>query len=280
MARRSRKQQQDDTPHARVKRHLVQRLYVRFHMFLILGTAGMSGMLVSWLLLKLGVSQMLIRFPIAILCAYGMFLLCVALWLRYVARVKREPAQSSSLDGGDVLDAADLVDAVGDLPGSVGSGGRVAGSGGNFGGGGASGAWSEPMPQQGFIAQPGGTSTGGKGFDFDFSFDLDGEGLVVLVLAIAVIVAIACASGYLIWFAPDILAEAVVGAALAGSLARSARREDAGGWVMGVVKKTWWPFAIVLVLSVVFAGYAQSAYPGVKTAKEALSRATEPAAPK
>jgi hypothetical protein len=222
---------------------------------------------------------MMIRYPIAILCAYGMFLVCVGLWLRYVARVRREPSSSSQLDGCDaldVVDGVDVMDALANLPGSVGrGGGQVASGGGNFGGGGASGAWSQPTSQQGFIASSRGGSSSSAGFDFDF--DIDGEGLVVLVLAIAVIVAVACASGYIIWFAPDILAEAVVGAALAGGLAKSAGREDAGGWVMGVVKKTWWPFAIVLVLCIAFAGFAQSAYPGVKTAKEALSRAMAPA---
>lgn len=263
----------EDSPHERVKRHLLQRMYVRFHMFLILATAGLSAMLASWLLLKLGMELMWIRFTLAILCAYGVFLLCVGLWLRYVARVRRQPASSSRLDGGDASDALDLIEVAAEIPmPSSGTGGAVSGGGGQFGGGGAGGSWVQPVPRQGFVTQQGGgTSSSGKSFDFDF--DLDGDGLVLLVLAIAVIAAVIFSSGYLLWFAPEILAEAVVGAALAGGLARSAGREDAAGWVMGVFRKTWWPFAVVLVLSAGFAAYAQSAYPGVRTAKEALQRA-------
>jgi len=36
---------------------------------------------------------------------------------------------------------------------------------------------------------------------------------------------------------------------LAGGLARKAKEQSTAGWVAGVVKKTWWPFAIVLVLA-------------------------------
>ncbi|MBL8518373.1 MAG: hypothetical protein JNM76_15540 [Betaproteobacteria bacterium] len=261
--------------HARVKRHLVQRLYVRFHMTLILGTSVFAAMLASWAMLQLGVDSMWVRYAIAVLGAYAAFLLGVGLWLRYVARVRRDradPALSAQLDGGDPVDALDLINSVGDLGSGVARGGGRISSGGDFGGGGASGSWTEPGVQQGFVSgAESSAASAGKGFDFNF--DLDGDGLVVLVLAIAVIAAVVFASGYIVWFAPDILAEAVVGAALAGSLAKTARREDGSGWVMGVVKKTWWLFAIVLVLSVGFAFHAQSVYPGVKTAKEVVARA-------
>lgn len=267
-----------ESAHARVKRHLVQRLYVRFHMSLILGTSGLAAMLASWIMLRIGVDSMWIRYPIAVLVAYAAFLLGVGLWLRYVARVRRgrvDQSSSNQLDGPDPGDSLDLLNVVGDLGGDATQGGGRISGGGNFGGGGASGSWTEPGVQQGFVSSTD-SSAGSAGKGFDFDFDLDGEGLVVLVLAIAVIAAVVFASGYIVWFAPDILAEAVVGAALAGSLAKTARREDDEGWVMGVVKKTWWPFAIVLVLSVGFALYAQSAYPDAKTAREAVARALAP----
>jgi hypothetical protein len=107
-----------------------------------------------------------------------------------------------------------------------------------------------------------------------FSLDIDGEGLILVVLAIALVAAIVVASGYLVWAAPDILSEAAFGAVLAGGLARRAKNEDAMGWVTGVVKKTWWPFAIVLGLTVVFAGYAGTHYPQAKTFKQAFEAAT------
>jgi hypothetical protein len=110
-----------------------------------------------------------------------------------------------------------------------------------------------------------GGSSGGSG--------IDGDGLILLLLAIALLLAIFLASGYLIWAAPDILAEGVFGAALAGGLARRAKREDATGWIAGVVKKTWWPFALVLVMAVTFAWYAGKHFPQAHTFRQAVAQA-------
>ena len=96
--------------------------------------------------------------------------------------------------------------------------------------------------------------------------------LILLALALAAVVLVV--SGYIVWFAPDILTEALFGAALAGSVAKAAKREDAEGWVMGVVKKTWWPFAIVMVVAMGVAVYAHSNYPAARTIGEALAAAT------
>ena len=50
-------------------------------MSLILLLTGLAGFLASFSLLQLDVSRMWIRYPIAILIAYGVFLLLLRLWL-------------------------------------------------------------------------------------------------------------------------------------------------------------------------------------------------------
>ena len=45
----------------KVKRYLVQRLYTRFHMSLILSSSGLAAMLTSWALLHQGVHAMWVR---------------------------------------------------------------------------------------------------------------------------------------------------------------------------------------------------------------------------
>ena len=82
-------------------------------------------------------------------------------------------------------------------------------------------------------------------------------------------------SGYIIWFAPDILSEAVFGATLAAGLARSAKKQGNEGWVAGVIKKTWWPFAIVLVLAEAVAIFAALNFPKASTLGQALTMALE-----
>lgn len=98
---------------------------------------------------------------------------------------------------------------------------------------------------------------------------LAASGLVAMLASLVLVVFVT--SGYLIWTGPDILAEAAFGALLAGGLARRTKRETAASWIAGVVKKTWWPFAVVLVAAVCLAAYAQKHYPAAHTMKQALA---------
>jgi hypothetical protein len=154
------------------------------------------------------------------------------------------------------------------------------GGGGSFDGGGASASFTDgrvPMmanlqaqasdaPTQ--VAASAGKSGGG----FDLG-GIDGDGIVLIVLAIALVAVVFVTSGYLIWSAPDVLTEATFGAALTGTLSRPTAAHASSGWVGGVVKKTWWPYALVLVAAVVFAGYAGAHYPEAHTFKQAIHMA-------
>jgi len=102
---------------------------------------------------------------------------------------------------------------------------------------------------------------------------VDGDGIVLLVLAIALVAVVFVTSGYLIWCAPDVLTEAAFGAALTGTLARRTKQETASGWIGGVIRKTWWPFALVMVAAVIFAGYAHKHYPEASTFRQAIAMA-------
>lgn len=259
----------------KVKRYLVQRFYTRFHMSLILSSSALTAMLANWLLLHGGVHAMWLRYPVAISVAYLAFLAGVWLWLQYVGLGRPSDAKSSLADNLDVPDIS-LGNSGGkvELP-------DVLPRGGQFGGGGGHGSWAEGDPAQAFAAMAranAGTAVSsdspstGIGNLGDF-VDLDGEGLVLLLLALLLIASVFLLSGYVIWFAPDILGEAAAGALLAGGLAKSAKRHDNDGWVEGAVKKTWWPFAIVLVLSLAFAIYAARHYPEAKTFHQAVAMA-------
>lgn len=263
----------------KVKRYLVQRFYTRFHMSLILSSSGLVAMLTSWALLHNGVHAMWMRYPIAVTMAYLTFLAGVWLWLKYVGLGQRSGVAESLVDNADVPNV--FLDGGGggsvDLPGALAKGG------GRFGGGGASGSWTEGNPAQVFAASArssastaasstgkGSSGIGGKLGDLT---DLDGDAIVLLLLALLLIASIFLLSGYVIWFAPDILGEAAFGAVLAGGLAKRAKRHDGEGWVAGVVKKTWWPFAIVLLLSLAFAIYAAVNYPAAGTFGQTISMA-------
>ncbi len=277
----------EDQLRARVKKYLIQRFYTRFHMSLILMSAGFAAMLGNWLLLHWGVGQMWLRYPVAITFSYLTFLAGVWLWLQYLSFRRGDgnggtsSNANSRVDGGDTLDIVNLGGGGGaggfDAPDVVGSGG------GSFDGGGASGDWVDANSMQSFVGNPspsvpapsGGVSDtfGNIGSKFGDFFDLDGEAIVLIVLALLLVCSVLLLSGYIVWFAPDILGEAVFGATLAGGLAGASRQQDKNGWVMGVVKKTWWPFAIVFAAAMAFAIYAAIHYPAAKTFGEALAAA-------
>ena len=286
----------------RIKKYLIQRFYTRFHMSLILMSAGLAAMLGNWLLLHWGVGKMWLRYPVAMTLSYLTFLAGVWLWIQYVEFRRGGSSDSdvsddsddgattgtgrkSNAKGGNTLDL-DIIPGGGGGGGGGGSVGMpniLRGGGGGLDGGGAGGAWDEAVPVQALAAKSSPSvpaSSGGFGDTFkgigdkfgDFG-DLDGDAVVVIILALVLIGSVLIVSGYIIWFAPDILSEAIFGATLAGSLARTAKRQDNEDWVMGVVKKTWWPFAIVFIASMAFAIYAAINYPAAKTLGEALAAA-------
>lgn len=287
------------SPQERVKRYLVQRFYTRFHMSLILMGAGLTAMISNWALLHAGLNKMWLRYPIAMTLSYLAFLAGVWLWIQYVDFRRASNASSGDAPDPNNLgsgkksrskgDAGDLLDIP--LNSGGGSGGSsvelpnvLRGGGGSFDGGGAAGNWDDVVPVQSLVGNSGGgvpapsvpAPSGGGSSMFsglgDIG-DLDGDALILIVLALLLIGSILIVSGYIVWFAPDILSEAVFGATLAGSLSGTARRQDNEGWVMGVVKKTWWPFAIVFVAAMSCAIYAQIHYPAARTLGEALHTA-------
>src|SRR5918997_2967356 len=94
----------------RAERLLLRRAWPRVQMTLILLATGCAGFLVSFALLHAGLTRMWLRYPVAILSAYAVFLLLLRLWLAAHSRRRR----------GDSFDATDLVDVdmPVDLPGA------------------------------------------------------------------------------------------------------------------------------------------------------------------
>lgn len=260
----------------RVKRYLVQRFYTRFHMSLILMSAGLATMLSNWVLLRAGLHAMWLRYPITITLAYLTFIAGVWLWLQYIERTRgdEDAKEQSFVDGGD-LGGVDIIPGGGGGGGSLELPNVLKGGGGSFDGGGAGGEWAEVNPVQALAANVSPSAppspnifaeaTKGIGDKLGGFGDLDGEAAIVIVLALVLFGSVVILSGYVIWFAPDILGEAMFGATLAGSLARTAKRHDEEGWVMGVVRKTWWPFALVLAAAEAFAIYVAIHFPGAST---------------
>lgn len=244
---------------ARVRQWLEERFLLRVHMTLILGGTFLAGLMMTRLLMVGGVNNLAVRYLVAVGAAYLAFLVLVRVWLAYVG-------SSRSVDiSGDAVDfVAETTGGPDEMP--------LPRGGGNFGGGGASGSWKNDLAGVA-PSRSGGGGRGGGGSSFDFG-DLDD--LIVVVL---VVVIVAFAAGFAIYFiytAPVILSEAAFEAALAGALARRARKATGPGWIGAITRATIWPFLGVLVLSGLLGYFAQRACPSATRLSHALTECPQP----
>lgn len=252
---------------------------LRVHMSLILLATVCAGFLATRIMFALHLDNVLIRYPLAVIIAYGIFFVSVKLWLTYIASTPApQKVQNRS---------PDLLDLMPDLPISGGNVGELFhGSGGEFSGAGASGSFENvaaAFTDSGTGAFPGGIDAGsGIG---DAVGDVAGEAVssalgdeggvaaVVVFALLAAIVAVVVGAGiYLVYEAPFILSEAAFEFVLAASLVRGTRRMDDSEWMGSVFKTTGIPFSVTLALALL-AGFLMHRYfPGVTRISELVAR--------
>ncbi len=257
-----------------LRARLQQANWPRLQMSAITALTGASGFLASWLLLQLGVHRMALRYGLAVLAAYGVFLLLLRVWIHFHRRALRRDLVGDVVE--NVADAGldTLID--GGFQGGTRSVGELARGlrpgGGSFGGSGASSAFEAPAtpPAPSALLSSGGRSTGrgtGKsGFDLsNLVPDLDLDEAIVLVVVVAIALSVLAASIWLVVGAPTLLAELLVDSALAGGLYRKLRQDDDTSWLETALKKTALAFALVLVVSSIGGGVIQHYAPHAKS---------------
>ncbi len=250
----------------RMQRFLMQRGMPRLQMSGIMILTGAAGLLASFAMLRLGLTEMGLRYPVAVLLAYGVFLGLLRLWLYYHTRPKPQPGTAHrSGSNWDVTDLADLSwSGSGSGGGNSGSGG-FSGGGGAFGGSGAGGTFMVPpgaAPESGrALGSFGGTSSGGKGGSFNFELDDDiGKSLAPLLI-LALIALVLFLTFYAVYIAPTLFAEMLVDGALVTGLYRQMKRTEPGAWLKVAVRRTWWSFLIVAVLFSIIGFVMQDLHP-------------------
>lgn len=244
----------------RLRQDLENHSWPRTQMSLLVSLTGGAGLLASFLLLHAGMNSMMLRYPLALLVAYGFFLLLLWLWLRTKAE-----------DWTDVPDPGiDLP-----LPSGGGSPAWTSGGGGHFGGGGASGNFDAPMPVQTLAPRGSGSlktdlsqdATDGWGSVGDVA-DADEWAIPLLVVALGI--GLALSSLYVIYSAPTLLAELLLDGALAATLYRRLRGIETRHWVSTALRRTVLPFAVTAaVLSAVGWGL-HSLAPGARSVGDAI----------
>jgi hypothetical protein len=246
---------------------------VRLHMFLIVSASVAMGTIVTAGMLAVGVDALWKRYLPALFVAYATFLGAVWLWLhmsRYGRHLRGTRSDVSGLDlvdsGGDALR---VLEGIGPAPVQSVGGEVLHGAGGAFDGGGASVSWASDAAGAVGDSSGAGDALGGAA---DVLGGAD-EG-IFLVIAIALVaialIALFGATGYIVYEAPNILAEVVFEVLLASPFIKGARAVGPGNWSGALLRRTWKPFAIVCVTALAFAFFAASVAPQARTAADVI----------
>ena len=245
-----------------LRRRLQRKSYPRLHASLILLLTGLAGFLVSFTLLRLGLTAMWLRYPVAILVAYGVFLLLLRVWLS-LSRPRDWYLE-------DVVE--ETIDVVSESTGADDPG---FGGGADFAGGGAGGSWGQSVSTVTTTRSTVSTftpakSSGSSGFSFDF--DLDDAWFLLIV--VVVLIAILGAAFYVVYIAPVLLAEILLDGVLLAALYKQVKTIEHKHWLRSALDRTALPAVIVAVVFTI-AGFAmQTAVPEARSIGEVWKHIT------
>ena len=251
----------------RLRSDLQTHGWPRSQMTLLVALTGGSGLLASFLLLRAGMDSMALRYPLALLMAYGVFLLLLWLWLRTKA-----DDWADLPDPGIHLSDLDLTPA-----GARHTPTWSSGQGGDFGGGGASASFEAPARAHPLMQSP---PVRAHGSATDTSGPLDGLGSVgdlgdadefaIPLLLIALAAGLALSSLYVVYSAPTLLAELLLDGALSATLYRRLRGIERRHWVSTALRRTALPFALTALLLATVGWGLHAAAPGARSLGEAV----------
>jgi len=234
----------------------------RLQMSLILLLTGCAGFLSSFLMLNSGVSQMWMRYPLAILAAYIAFLLLLRLWLAL-----QNSSSNFNLDLGLPIDG---ISVGSNASNSAGADFKF-GGGGDFGGAGAGGDWETDITSKASTGNAvpaafavSSSKSGGSGSSSglsNLSFDGDSKELGMVILAVVAVIGGLIATFYIIYIAPALLAEILVDGALLGGLHRRVKNIERKNWLKTAVYKTLLPAILCALFFGIAGGALQIAAP-------------------
>jgi hypothetical protein len=241
-----------------IRTRLMNRSAPRIQLSLILLCTGMTGFLTSYLLLRLGMSSMSLRYPLSIVAAYCVFLLSLRVWLH----LQRHSALELIPD----IDPFDVD--IGSDGGSFGGEQFGFGGGAEFAGGGAGGSVGDSVSTA--------SSSTGSGRSLLDGLDLDLDEGWWIVLAIVAILGGIIATLYVIYIAPVLLAEILVDGVLLAGLYKRMKRVEQRHWLRSALRRTVIP-ALVVMIFLTVAGYAlQRAVPGAHSVGDVWNHLMSP----
>jgi hypothetical protein len=277
------------TPRERVAAALRSRFALRFHTSILLLWMFSAGLLTTKALFAMGVQSMFLRYTIAIVVAYGAFLLGVRIWLAYVGAGRGGTGNARRVNNRGTDSSIDLPNFSNSGSSSGGGSSSVfGGGGGTSAGGGASASFdADVAPSSNLLAMDsaslsassnGGVGVGGDGGILsdvggkmgDVVGDISGgdDGCLIAFAIMIVVGLIALAIGgavFVVSMGPEILIDAAFNVVLAGGLIQAGKKVSEPDWFGSVIKATWIPLAIVLAAAWIFTAAAAVLTPKAHT---------------
>lgn len=249
-----------------MRRRLQKRHWLRLHAALTGGLSLGAMSLLSVGLLHAGVHSMALRYGIALVCGYLLYLLLVRLWAGCML--------SRDWNAGDV--PADAPGGGGRPAGVDGASAWESGQGGSYAGGGASGSWEAEASGVIDSGQALGEPPEAASSSVDIS-DVGGldEGAVVIVpvlLLFAALLVAVTGTGSLLWlvFGADLFLTVAVEVAFALLMARTLYVVERDGWLLAALRVSWKPLLGALVTAVALGAVADWAFPQADTLVQVL----------
>ncbi|HJU75358.1 MAG TPA: hypothetical protein VJ717_16565 [Gemmatimonadaceae bacterium] len=224
-------------------------------MAVIVILSGTTAFLSSVALLSLGVEALTLRYPIATIIGYGVFLLCLRIWVLW-----REPRTRSELAIDLPIDSVDLTP----RPDASVEAFQGFGGCGGFSGGGASAtidsATSSAIAPSHAAPQP----------SADIDLDWDAEGLVAVPMLLVALL-LSGAAFYVVATAPVLFAELLVDALVVAGVYRRMRRLPARHWFVSSLTHSWRPFSLLFVVTLIASMILQSLAPSADSIGDVFS---------
>ena len=216
---------------ARLRANLERQSFPRLQMLLLVSLTGAAGFIASFTMLRLGLTQMGLRYLAAFGFAYLAFLGLLWLWLR-----------TKAADYADIADFSNIP-----LPDGGTPSGGFSGGGGSGAGGGASGSFDSPLA--GMHADVSSASDSASEALGSVGDAVSGADVFALPLVMIVFVGVLLLSSFwIVYSAPVLFAELLVDGVLAASLYRRLRGLESQHWLETAIKKTAWPFLMMGLL--------------------------------
>lgn len=229
---------------AQIRARFIGGVYPRLTVLAFVGLSGAAALGVSAGLFRLGMEQLGYRYAVATIAGYAVFLLLIRIWIAFF-RPRESP------DVLDLLPDVPISDpSVGDAP--------VGFSGGSSGGGGASVSWGSHPDGAPNIPLP------------DIDADEAWPVVVAAIVAAVVLLGAVVATLYVVYYAPVLLAEIALDAALVTGIYRRLRRQDARHWLGSAIGHTWKPALVIMVCLFVLGTVLQWANPSMRTIGDVL----------